>query len=90
MTSNIIFIGENEVATYPMAPGGKIVLFDRDKSKFYVKTSDGLGQQQIDTYTFTKDVPPQAVTMNDLERFKQEILAMVKGGNSDESTDEQS
>lgn len=92
---NIIFVSEDELRNYIIPPNSKVLLMDREKPKFYVKTSDSLGQYTIDVYTFKKEenastAPNQAITRSDLDNFKQEILALISTREVTANNDKQS
>lgn len=88
---NMIFVSEDEARTYYLPPNSKVLLMSKDKPVFYVKTTDAIGQPTIDTYSFKKEEPvtpsapananapanSNAITKDDLDAFKAEILALI-------------
>ena len=72
-SSNMIFVTADEARNYYVPPNTKMLLMDKEKPQFYVKSSDG----QLDTYTFAKVEPTPPVTKQDLDAFKQEILSLL-------------
>ena len=82
---NMIFVSDEEARNYYLPPNSKVLLMSKDKPVFYVKTTDTIGQPNIDTYSFKKEEPaPQptttpanVVTKEDLDAFKAEILTLL-------------
>lgn len=89
---NMIFVSDEEARNYYLPPNSKVLLMSKDKPVFYVKTTDAIGQPNIDTYSFKKEEPaplPQqtanaptpapanVVTKEDLDAFKAELLTLL-------------
>lgn len=83
MIQNMIFVTEEEANRYYVAPGHQVMLMNRDKPIFYVKSSDTFGMATMEQYSFTKIPNPQqqsptsTVTREDFDAFKQEILSLL-------------
>lgn len=82
MIQNMIFVTEEEANRYYVAPGHQVMLMNRDKPIFYVKSSDTFGMATMEQYSFTKipqssQSPTSAVTREDFDAFKQEILTLL-------------
>ena len=80
---NMIFVSEEEARNYFIPANSKVLLMGKEKPVFYVKTSDSLGQTVIETYSFKKvepqtNLPSNAVSKDDFDAFKREILALIK------------
>ena len=86
---NMIFVSDEEARNYYLPPNSKVLLMSKDKPVFYVKTTDAIGQPNIDTYSFKKEepqptptqqpapTPANVVTKEDLDAFKAEILTLL-------------
>ncbi len=83
MIQNMIFVTEEEANRYYVAPGHQVMLMNRDKPIFYVKSSDTFGMATMEQYSFTKiptaqpQSPTSAVTREDFDAFKQEVLSLL-------------
>lgn len=91
MIQNIIFVTEDEANRYYVAPGHQVMLMNRDKPIFYIKSSDSFGMTAIEQYSFTKIQPQpsssqQSVTREDFDAFKQEILSLLSQNKTQEVT----
>lgn len=52
--NDIKFVTEDEAKGYILFPNTRVMLLDRDKSIFYIKTADGLGKSTLEGYKYTK------------------------------------
>lgn len=83
MIQNMIFVTEEEANRYYVAPGHQVMLMNRDKPIFYVKSSDTFGMATMEQYSFSKiptaqqQSPTSTVTREDFDAFKQEILTLL-------------
>lgn len=48
----VVFLSSNDVQSYGVAPNGRVLIMDRDKSVFYIKSADSLGLATISAYKF--------------------------------------
>lgn len=56
-TSNdmmIFVLNENEASAYPVAPNNSVVLWDKDKKTFYIKTANAQGIPSMRIYDFSE------------------------------------
>lgn len=52
--NDIKFVTEDEAKGYILFPNTRVMLLDRDKSVFYIKTADSLGKSTLEGYKYTK------------------------------------
>lgn len=52
--NDIKFVTEDEAKAYIVLPNTKVMLMDRDKSIFYIKSADSLGKSTLEGYKYTK------------------------------------
>ena len=52
--NDIKFVTEDEAKGYILFPNTIVMLLDRDKSVFYIKTADSLGKSTLEGYKYTK------------------------------------
>lgn len=52
--NDIKFVTEDEAKGYILFPNTRVMLLDRDKSVFYIKTADSLGKSTLEAYKYTK------------------------------------
>ena len=52
--NDIKFVTEDEAKGYILFPNTRVMLLDRDKSVFYIKTADSLGKSALEGYKYTK------------------------------------
>ena len=52
--NDIKFVTEDEAKGYILFPNTRVMLLDRDKSVFYIKTADSLGKSTIEGYKYAK------------------------------------
>ena len=50
----IFVLNENEASAYPVAPNNSVVLWDKDKKTFYIKTANAQGIPSMQTYDFAE------------------------------------
>ena len=51
---DIKFVTADEAKAYIVMPNTKVMLMDRDKSIFYIKSADSLGKSTLEGYKYTK------------------------------------
>lgn len=62
---NLVFVSEDEARAYLLPPNSRRLLMDKDRSVFYIKSTDALGQSTMDAYEFTKiTTPPRNATLD--------------------------
>lgn len=83
---DIKFVTADEAKAYIVMPNTKVMLMDRDKSIFYIKSADSLGKSTLEGYKYTKlednsseSVSPQIDTKDfvrkeDLQSFLSDFL----------------
>lgn len=79
-TRSVQFVnGRMSAEAYAMAPNSQEILMDMNRPVFYWKTTDASGMSSVQEYEFKLVEPAQQsyVTMDQLNRFKEEILVMV-------------
>ena len=52
--NDIKFVTEDEAKGYILFPNTRVMLLDRDKSVFYIKTADSLGKSTLEGYKYTR------------------------------------
>lgn len=52
--NEIKFVTEDEAKAYIVMPNTKVMLMDRDKSVFYIKSADSLGKSTLEGFKYTK------------------------------------
>lgn len=52
--TDVRFVTEEEAKGYIMFPNTKVMLVDRDKSIFYIKSADSIGKTTLEGYKYTK------------------------------------
>lgn len=52
--NDIKFVTEDEAKGYILFPNTRVMLLDRDKSVFYIKTADSLGKSTLEGYKYAK------------------------------------
>lgn len=67
---------------YQMHPNSRVALFDGNEDLMYIKTTDGAGFPDIQTYEYkkiqsTSSATPDYVSLKELEEFKKEIKEEV-------------
>ena len=67
--------GRMSAEAYAMAPNSQEILMDMNRPVFYWKTTDASGMSSVQEYEFKMVEPAQQnyVTMDQLNRFKEEI-----------------
>lgn len=69
--TNITFVNGIEGAkAYQVSPNSSVLLMDSDNSKFYVKSTDGLGVAKLTSYCFLEEgnsVPPEGSSASSVE-----------------------
>lgn len=70
--------GLDGARTYPVAPNGRVVLFDDARDVFYLKTADGGGYPTLTAYSFSplrEDAAPSPdyVTRDEFNKLKELI-----------------
>ena len=67
--------GRMSAEAYAMAPNSQEILMDMNRPVFYWKTTDASGMSSVQEYEFKLVEPAQQnyVTMDQLNRFKEEI-----------------
>lgn len=48
------FVTEDEAKAFMVTPNQRVFLMDRDKSVFYIKSADSLGQSSLEAFEFKK------------------------------------
>lgn len=48
----VVFLTSDEAKAYIVPPNKRVMIMDRDKSVFYIKSADALGQSNTSTYKF--------------------------------------
>ena len=61
--NDVKFVTEDEAKAYIVLPNAKVMLMDRDKSMFYIKSADTLGKSTLEAFKYSKidDNPTQQV-----------------------------
>ena len=78
--NNVIKVnGLESVKAYSTVPNSTVILFDANEDIFYLKTTDASNYPSIRSFTFEELKAPtdnvtQYVTMNEFNKFKEEIL----------------
>lgn len=88
---NLIFVTKEEAQAYLLPANSTILLLDRDEPKFYIKSTDAIGQSSIKTYKFEEIQPDPAtipLTQADLLNFKNEILSILNVSKQENTTNE--
>lgn len=82
---SILWVHETEVPSYPVAPNSSVLLMDRDKKQFYIKTADASGMPMpVRTFTYTEthenalqatkaEAAPEYVTREEFEQRLKEM-----------------
>ena len=52
--NDIKFVTADEARAYIVMPNTKVMLMDRDKSVFYIKSADSLGKSTLEEYKYTR------------------------------------
>ena len=83
--------GYESAMRYPMPPNSRIALFDANDDIMYIKQTDASGYPIITKYRFTKveDTPQQSeqyVTLDEFNKFKEEMLSGQQSIRKSEST----
>lgn len=87
-TRSVQFVnGRMSAEAYAMAPNSQEILMDMNRPVFYWKTTDASGMSSIQEYEFKLVEPAQQsyVTMDQLNRFKEEInesIAKLQNANA--------
>lgn len=55
-------LNENEASSYPVAPNNSVVLWDKNKKTFYIKTANAQGIPSMQIYDFTERIAEDAET----------------------------
>ena len=50
--NDIKFVTEDEARAYIVMPNAKVMLMDRDKSVFYIKSADSLGKSTLEGFKY--------------------------------------
>lgn len=87
-TRSVQFVnGRMSAEAYAMAPNSQEILMDMNRPVFYWKTTDASGMSSVQEYEFKLVEPAQQsyVTMDQLNRFKEEInesIAKLQNANA--------
>ena len=83
-TPGIVWVHESEALSYPVAPNSSVLLMDRDKQQFYIKSADASGMPlPLRIFDYKERTSQQGtnpvrggeyVTKAEFEAFKDEIL----------------
>lgn len=81
---DIKFVTADEAKAYIVMPNTKVMLMDRDKSIFYIKSADSLGKSTLEGYKYTKmeETPSENVsTQFDTKDFvrKEDLESFLSG-----------
>ena len=84
---------ESVVQMYPMRSGDTGIFFNFDKNKFWIKSIKTNGMPEpIQRYSFTKDKMEEEksnyVTVDDLNKFKAEIMSALGVKKNDEHVEQ--
>lgn len=52
--SDLKFVTEAEAKAYIVMPNTRVMLMDRDKSVFYIKSADSLGKSTLEAFKYSK------------------------------------
>lgn len=86
-TPGIVWVHESEALSYPVAPNSSVLLMDRDKQQFYIKSADASGMPlPLRTFTYTESAPqakktealPDYVTREEFEQRLKEMACKPK------------
>ena len=79
--NDIKFVTADEAKAYIVMPNTKVMLMDRDKSVFYIKSADSLGKSTLEGFKYSpideksgeqvssQQTPFKSITEGDLEKF---------------------
>lgn len=79
--NDIKFVTADEAKAYIVLPNTKVMLMDRDKSVFYIKSADSLGKSTIEGFKYSpideksgetvssQQTPLKSITEHDLKNF---------------------
>ena len=88
--NNIIFATEQEARSYLLPLASQMLFMDPHQPVFYVKTVDAYGQSLFEIGDFTlrpmhtQTSSSQYITQDDLQAFKNDILASLASTNQKE------
>lgn len=80
--------GIEQAKSFFLPPNKSAILMDNSKAFFYYKETNLMGQFIMKTFEFhevSEPKPPQYVTTEDFDKFKQELVSLIKGVNINES-----
>lgn len=84
----VLFLTSDEAKAYIVPPNKRVMIMDVDKSVFYIKSADALGQSSTTPYKFEPlnneqskveiDATPSFATLDDLQKLKSDIDATIE------------
>lgn len=70
--NDVKFVTSDEAKAFIVMPNTKVMLMDRDKSVFYIKSADALGKSTLEGFRYSKledNEPSEYVKLEDLKGF---------------------
>ena len=75
----ITYATEEEVKAYILPPNAQMLALDREKSVFYVKSSDNLGRSMTETFKYEKVTnEPEKVKLPENYVTKEDLLTLIE------------
>lgn len=69
--------GIDAARNYQCAPNSTVALFDSDEDVFYLKTTDGVGNQTLRVFGFTEKEAPES-GVDSINRKLDELIGALK------------
>lgn len=77
----------DQAKSFSLPPNRSALLMDSSKAVFYWKETNLTGQSIFKVFEFheiSEPQPPQYITTDDFEKFKRELVSLIKGDNNNE------